>query len=76
MTYTLAEVTQVQNFAAKWAIVCQSPASRTSAALAQPWGALDTTFNGTPATPEPGTLVMFGSGLLGLASIAHRKFLL
>ena len=26
--------------------------------------------------PEPGTLVMFGSGLVGLASIARRKFML
>ena len=30
------------------------------------------TFMGS--TPEPGTLVMFGSGLLGLAGIARRKF--
>ena len=26
------------------------------------------------STPEPGTLVMFGTGLLGLAGIARRKF--
>ena len=37
-------------------------------------GALVTTFNAT-AIPEPGTLVMFGSGLIGLAGIARRKFM-
>ena len=29
----------------------------------------------TPVVPEPGTLVMFGSGALGLASLLRRKFL-
>jgi hypothetical protein len=28
----------------------------------------------TPGTPEPGTLVMFGSGALGLAGLIRRKF--
>ena len=30
------------------------------------------TFSG--ATPEPGTLVMFGSGVIGLAGLLRRKF--
>ncbi len=36
-------------------------------------GGLVTTFGGTPAVPEPGTLVMFGSGILGLAGMLRRK---
>jgi PEP-CTERM motif len=34
------------------------------------WQALDDVFVGTP---EPGTLVMFGSGVLGLAGVIRRK---
>jgi len=37
------------------------------------WGIDDVRY-GSSSVPEPGTLVMFGSGLLGLASIARRKF--
>jgi hypothetical protein len=29
-----------------------------------------------PSTPEPGTLVMFGSGILGLAGLLRRKLML
>lgn len=35
----------------------------------------DVTFgSATPGVPEPGTLAMFGSGVLGLAGIVRRKF--
>jgi PEP-CTERM motif len=35
----------------------------------------DITFgSSTPGTPEPGTLVMFGSGVIGLAGLLRRKF--
>ncbi|HVP55389.1 MAG TPA: PEP-CTERM sorting domain-containing protein [Candidatus Eisenbacteria bacterium] len=37
--------------------------------------ALVTTFSTGPTIPEPGTLMMFGSGLLGLAGVARRKFM-
>jgi hypothetical protein len=37
-------------------------------------GALGAEFNLEPAaTPEPGTLVMFGSGIVGLAGMLRRK---
>ncbi len=37
------------------------------------WWLMDNfTYNGT-ATPEPGTLVMFGSGIVGLAGLLRRK---
>jgi len=38
-------------------------------------GQTSTTFSASSvATPEPGSLVMVGSGLLGLAGLARRKF--
>jgi hypothetical protein len=33
------------------------------------------TSTGTPAVPEPGTLTLFGTGLLGLAGMLRRKFM-
>jgi hypothetical protein len=30
-------------------------------------------FNLAPATPEPGTLILFGSGILGLAGVLRRR---
>ena len=35
--------------------------------------ALGGEFNLEPTTPEPGTLIMFGSGVLGLAGLLRRK---
>jgi hypothetical protein len=44
------------------------------AAVRQFGTALGGEFNEAPsATPEPGTLVMFGSGILGLAGVLRRK---
>lgn len=36
-------------------------------------GALQTVFYGTGTTPEPGTLIMLGSGIIGLAGVLRRK---
>lgn len=36
-------------------------------------GALVTSFDTTSAVPEPGTMVMFGSGIIGLAGLLRRK---
>ena len=35
--------------------------------------ALGGEFNLAPTTPEPGTLILFGSGILGLAGVLRRK---
>jgi hypothetical protein len=41
-------------------------------------GNLDTGFIATfgASTPEPGSLVLFGSGILGLAGVVRRRFML
>jgi len=39
------------------------------------FGALDNVSYGTAVTPEPSTFVFLGTGLLGLAGVARRKFL-
>ena len=36
-------------------------------------GALDTTFTGTSPVPEPGSLALLGSGVIGLAGLLRRK---
>jgi hypothetical protein len=38
------------------------------------WFLDDVKVNGGGTTPEPGTLVLFGSGLLGIAGVVRRKF--
>ena len=35
--------------------------------------ALGGEFDLAPTTPEPGTLILFGSGILGLAGVLRRK---
>jgi hypothetical protein len=38
-------------------------------------GTITVTYNFTDPTPEPGTLTLFGTGLLGLAGLLRRKFM-
>ncbi len=37
-------------------------------------GVENLSFNGAAATPEPGTMLMFGTGILGLAGTVRRRF--
>jgi hypothetical protein len=36
-------------------------------------GTVTVTYNYSGLTPEPGTLTLFGTGLLGLAGLLRRK---
>ena len=40
------------------------------------WGIDDASYNGGTATPEPSSLLLLGSGILGLAGVVRRKFML
>jgi hypothetical protein len=38
------------------------------------WGQDDVSYSSQSTVPEPGTLMMFGSGVIGLAGLLRRKF--
>jgi hypothetical protein len=55
-------------------VYCPSGIACSSGTVANGYGLVTGFSYGQATTPEPGTLVMFGTGVLGLAGLLRRKF--